>query len=256
MSYENQKLEEAQPAPAQQRKKSTPPPVDDGGGGGDDGGWLTSYADLMTLVACFFILMMAFANYDPVTFQQKAELMAKHFHGKNDLHEKSEMAKLMDELNHISNKLDVKHNDQGLNITMNMQTLFKIGSADLTQDAEKLINQIIDKVKEKEDDVRVIIEGHTDNIPIIGSRVYPSNWELSGARASTVVRRFEQKGFPSKKLVAMGFADTKPALPNMDKSGKPIRTNQLKNRRIVLKVLHFSKKKVPMGLGVLFKSKQ
>ncbi len=228
---------------------STPPPASSDSD--DSSGWLTSYADLMTLIACFFILMMAFANYDPAVFQRKAELMAQFFNGQTDV-QNDKMAVLMDELNQISNKLEIKHNDQGLNITMNVKSLFRIGSADLNEDSVILIDSVIDKVFEINKDVRIVVEGHTDDIPIIGSRVYPSNWELSGARASTVVRKFETKGFKRSELVAVGFADTRPVKPNKDRKGNSIPENQLQNRRIVLKVLHPSKANVPLGLGVLF----
>ncbi|WP_372654786.1 flagellar motor protein MotB [Halobacteriovorax sp.] len=232
--------------------RSVPPKS---GGGGDDAGWLTSYADLMTLVACFFILMMAFANYDPATFQRKAEIMAKYFHGENDISD-SKMKKLMVELNSISNMqniIKVQQNNDGLDIVMNVRTFFNLGKATLTSDSQKFVDLIIDKIITTHKDVRVLVEGHTDNIPI-HSRQFPSNWELSSARASTVTRRFETKGFNRKYLVAIGYADTKPAYPNNDKDGNPIEENQLRNRRIVLRVLHRPSKEVPMGLGVLFKA--
>ena len=224
-------------------------------GGGDDAGWLTSYADLMTLVACFFILMMAFANYEPVAFQRKAELMAKYFQGENDTSE-SQMKKLMVELQSISNMqnvLVVKQNKEGLDIVMNVKTFFDLGKATLTPDSSKFVDLIVDKVLDTHKNVRVIVEGHTDNIPI-KSRNFPSNWELSSARASTVVRRFEARGFDRSYLVAIGYGDTSPAYPNKDKEGKAIKENQLRNRRIVLRVLHRPEKSVPMGFGVLFKA--
>lgn len=226
-------------------------------GGGDEAGWLVSYADLMTLVACFFILMMAFANYDPATFQRKAEVMAKYFHGENDLSD-SKMKQLMVELQSISNMdnvIKIKQNDEGLDIVLNVKSFFNLGKATLTENSEKFIDLVIDKIMSTHKNVRVLVEGHTDNIPI-RSRYFPSNWELSAARASTVVRRFETKGFDKNFLVAIGYGDTKPAFPNNDKDGKPIKENQLRNRRIVLRVLHKPEKEVPMGLGVLFKGSQ
>lgn len=222
----------------------------------DDSGWLTSYADLMTLVACFFILMVSFASFDDSTFQRKAELMAKYYHGENDDSE-SKMKKLMLELNAISNMenvLKIEHSDQGLTIDMNVKTLFPRGRANLTESSGKLIDLIIDKVVELKGDVKVIVEGHTDNIPI-NSRYYPSNWELSSARSSSVIRKFEDRSFDRNQLVAVGFADTRPAYANVDKQGVPIEENRLRNRRIVIKVLHRTDNAVPMGLGILFNSK-
>lgn len=222
----------------------------------DASGWLTSYADLMTLVACFFILMMAFANYDPATFQRKAELMAQYFQGESSDNESpDEMIKLMNELNQISNQsLKIKHNEMGLDVTINVTTLFELGSANLTQEARVLVEKIIEKVQSVDSNVRIAVEGHTDNLPIIGSPVFPSNWELSAARASSVLRVFEKYDFDRSNMVAIGLADTRPAYPNSDKEGNPLPENQLKNRRITIKVLRPKGESVPMGLGVLFES--
>jgi chemotaxis protein MotB len=225
-------------------------------GAEDDGsGWLTSYADLMTLVACFFILMVSFASFDSATFQRKAELMAKYYHGENDDSEQA-MKKLMVELNSISNLqeiLKVEHSDEGLKIDLNVKTLFPRGRANLTENSGKLVGLIVDKVLDLKDSVKVIVEGHTDNIPI-NTRHFPSNWELSSARSSSVVRSFESRGFDRNQLVAVGFSDTRPAFPNQDKDGNPLEENRLRNRRIVIKVLHRTDNSVPMGLGILFKA--
>src|SRR3712207_9008787 len=56
---------------------------------------------------------------------------------------------------------------------------------------------------------KIVVEGHTDSRPII-SGIYPSNWELSGARAARVVRIFLEQGFPADLLTAIGYADTRP----------------------------------------------
>jgi len=77
----------------------------------------------------------------------------------------------------------------------------------------------------------VAVEGHTDDIPI-SSDEYPSNWELSTARASRVVRYLINKGVPSDKLFASGYADTKARVPNLDEFGRPIAENRAENRRV------------------------
>jgi chemotaxis protein MotB len=81
----------------------------------------------------------------------------------------------------------------------------------------------------------VDIEGHTDNIPI-KTLQFPSNWELSVSRATNIVKYMIEKGIPSERLKAAGYADTKPKAPNIDDAGNPVPGNQAKNRRIVLKI--------------------
>jgi len=82
---------------------------------------------------------------------------------------------------------------------------------------------------------RITVEGHTDNQPISGPQ-FPSNWELSSARAASVVRFFIDQGIPADRLRAAGYADTQPLAPNRDAAGNPIPENQAKNRRVVVEL--------------------
>jgi chemotaxis protein MotB len=82
------------------------------------------------------------------------------------------------------------------------------------------------------------IQGHTDDSPVIKQRkIYPSNWELSTARAASLVRAFEDAGFLKSNLKVVGFGDSRPMVPNRTPDGKVIEENLVKNRRIVLRVL-------------------
>ncbi len=82
---------------------------------------------------------------------------------------------------------------------------------------------------------KVTVEGHTDNLPI-ESWLYPSNWELSSARASRVARLLIDQGMPRDRMRVEGLADTQPVAPNTDAAGRPIPENQAKNRRVVILV--------------------
>jgi chemotaxis protein MotB len=226
---------------------------EDEGGGGDDAGWLTSYADLMTLVACFFILMMAFANYDPPTFQRKADLLAKYFKGEDESSDDPSRRLLM-KIKSISNLEEItqiRTSEDGIELILNVKTLFRLGSAKLTIDAEEILKNIIKNVLADKHEYRIIVEGHTDNIPI-KTKVYPSNWELSSGRATSVIRHFIKNGYSPQNLIALGYGETRPAYPNTDASGRPIPENQARNRRIIVNILHPSGTKVPLGFGVFF----
>jgi chemotaxis protein MotB len=82
---------------------------------------------------------------------------------------------------------------------------------------------------------RIRVEGHTDDTPI-DTPQFPSNWELSTARASAVVHYFLEQGVPAERLRAVGYADTEPKVPNRDAAGNPIPANQAQNRRVVIKL--------------------
>jgi chemotaxis protein MotB len=84
-------------------------------------------------------------------------------------------------------------------------------------------------------DYMITVEGHTDDMPI-GTGQFPSNWELSTARASAVVRYLINNGIPAAKLRAVGYAQVMPKVPNRDVTGRPIPENQAQNRRVVIKL--------------------
>ena len=87
---------------------------------------------------------------------------------------------------------------------------------------KKLVNVL------RESNFQIVVEGHTDSVPIQGR--YPSNWELSGSRAGSVVRYLEANGISSKRLRAVGFADTQSLASNATAEGRA------QNRRVELKM--------------------
>jgi chemotaxis protein MotB len=91
-------------------------------------------------------------------------------------------------------------------------------------------------------DYTISIEGYTDDSPIKTPQ-FPSNWELSTARAAAVVRSFVGLGVPAERLRAVGFAETSPKLPNRDADGKAIPENQAQNRRVVIRLEKITKQK-------------
>ncbi len=235
-------------------KQKIAPPQDEGS---DDQAWLTSYADLMTLVACFFILMMAFANYDPKGFKRKTKEVAEHFSGKALNEEKSKIEELVEE---IAGHPDLKKltkagivND-GLKVTFNSNQLFDSGKATLRPEVKEIIQIMISLIMEKDKGYRVIIEGHTDNLGVGKTSRFTNNWELSSARASSIAQEFENMDFNKSQIVALGYADARPLAPNQDNEGKNIYENLALNRRAVIKILSPMKgiKNKKLGLGVYF----
>jgi chemotaxis protein MotB len=106
--------------------------------------------------------------------------------------------------------------------------LFASGSATLSEDARTTLEELANSIKLTEGDV--IIEGHTDNAPILGRR-YKSNWELSAARAFSVINALSDRGIEPRRLAAWGFGENRPVAPN---DGA---VNMAKNRRIEIVIL-------------------
>lgn len=223
----------------------------------DSGAWLTSYADLMTLIACFFILMMAFANYDPVGFTRKTKEVAKHFSGKALNKDESQIDQLVKELQghpDISEKAKIAIVDDGINIVFKSNHLFEEGQSSLKGESLSSLDIMVDLIYQKNPDYRVMIEGHAANIKLPEKSRFKTHWELSSARAASIVKRFEDYGFNKDSLVAIGYGASRPVAPNQDAQGRDIEENIILNRRAVIKVLEplKARKAQKMGLGVYF----
>lgn len=124
--------------------------------------------------------------------------------------------------------VDLKLKAEQLDIQLNEKILFSSGEAKLTRDAFMALDPIVNVLRDQGYDITV--EGHTDNVPIANER-FPSNWELSVARAAYVVRYLISQGIASDRLKAVGYADTRPLASNDSAEGR--RTN----RRVTL-VIH------------------
>ena len=172
--------------------------------------WMVNYADLMTELVCFFVILYALSaalNKDMQKAQQEVQEMIKE--GK------------------MSGQ--VQMDKEGMRITLeeNSQvSFFESGKADLTDPMKVQMDKlapILFKLSEKHD---VIVEGHTDNVPI-ATKQYASNWELSSARATSVVKFLLTDKFNPKHLAAVGYGEHHPIVAN------DTETNRKKNRRVV-----------------------
>jgi chemotaxis protein MotB len=114
-------------------------------------------------------------------------------------------------------------------LTVNMEAaiLFDSGKADIKPEGLEILSKMVETLKGVTDKA-IRIEGHTDNVQIIGAltRIFPTNWELSAARAINVTRYLQQQGIDPLNLSAAAFAEHKPVADNSTKEGKA------KNRRI------------------------
>lgn len=136
---------------------------------------------------------------------------------------KGEIEKGQIEISNLKGKLSVKMNDE---------ILFTSGSAEVVPEGREILKKIAASLKEAADKM-IIIEGHTDTIPIKGPLVekYPTNWELSTARAVSVVRYLSEKaGMDPKRLQAAGLGEHHPVADNATKEGRA------KNRRIEIRI--------------------
>ena len=126
--------------------------------------------------------------------------------------------------------------DGSISLELDSGAFFKPGTADLTEQAIPVLKSIYEEFASPiYQSFNVSIEGHTDDDPI-SSFKFPSNWELSAGRASTVVRFMIAQGMKKSRLKATGFSDTQPKVPNRDADGSPIKENMIANRRVVMRI--------------------
>lgn len=123
----------------------------------------------------------------------------------------------------LSQTVTVTDTKKGINVRVMDSTMFQAGSADIREDSKPLLDKLAAVVAETPFDV--MVEGHTDDTPF-STAVYPSNWELSTARAVNVVKYFISKGVNPQKLSAAGYGDNHPVVPNINAASRA------KNRRV------------------------
>ena len=219
-------------------------------------GWITSYADMMSLLCCFFMLMMAFANYDPPGFEQKARIISESFKKTGAISE-LDIEKLKGEIAHhpdFEDRLKISLKDGELVVVFTGSAVFKEGDAQLDGSTLDMVDTLIEMIKSHNLDYRIMIEGHADKDEGLISSM--NHWTLSAARAANVIARFEYFGFKSEKMVAVAKGDREPVAEYKKgiKAGISPRVISKLNRRIVLRVLEpISNKPIRLGFGVLFK---
>jgi chemotaxis protein MotB len=222
----------------------------------DSEGWITSYADMMSLLSCFFMLMMAFANYDPPGFEQKARIISESFKKTGAVSE-LDIDKLKGEIAHhpdFEDRLKISLKDGELVVVFTGSAVFAEGKDQLDGSTLDMVDTLIEMIKSHNLDYRVMIEGHADKDEGLISSM--NHWTLSASRAANVIARFEYFGFKSEKMVAVAKGDREPVAEYKKglKAGISPRVISKLNRRIVLRVLEpISNKPIRMGFGVLFK---
>lgn len=208
------------------------PPAEEG-----EGPWLVSYADLMTLLMGFFALIASFSKPDVKAFEEVKKSTSERFGGTyEEPYEKLEQQiRQALEREGLSERVAVKSESDGVTLSVRGAVLFDSGAFVLNPDGAKVIETVVKGLGGGVTKYNVVIEGHTDNVPISHS-IIASNWELSAIRAARVAQIFETHGFAKDSLTIQGWGETRAEVPNATKAGVPIPENQARNRRVILKI--------------------
>ncbi len=208
----------------------------------DESNWLVSYADMMTLLFGFFVLMYSFSRIDKEKFDIVRKDLVKYFGGKmvEEPGAPEGIRKLSKEvessvgssLDNDKKQFNVKTEGTNIVVSIASDILFQPGSARPSEKAIGSINKIYETIKSKKIEM-IEVEGHTDSDPI-STPIFPSNWELSTSRAASIVRIFQNLSVPAARLKAAGFADSRPLADDVNTENEEQRQNKAKNRRVVL----------------------
>ena len=222
--------------------------------------WLISYADFITLLFAFFVVMYAISVVNQGKYKVFSESVGEAFGRKEKAppgsaaieplipmdniaarrkleairREQSRLGLLAKKLDSAlsplvkAGKVSVTQTGRGVTVDINANALFAPGDAAITPEARQPLYAIAQLLAEDSHEVQV--EGHTDSLPISNS-VFPSNWELSAARASSVVRLFIDSGMAPKRLTAVGHAANVPIALNDTPEGRN------RNRRVAVTIM-------------------
>lgn len=217
--------------------------------------WLDTYADTITLLMTFFVLLYSLSSVDAEKTKQVSNAFNEVMAGKSadsileyDLYNgrvplvggessyedmieaggsQSQTYKEVKEFvdkNDLSSTVSITEDERGIILQLRDNILFETGQADLKQDSVEILDKINVLISTLPNSI--IIEGHTDNVPIKTSQ-FDSNWELSATRATKVLRYFtEGKGQNPNRFSATGYGDTRPLVQNTSKE------NKAQNRRV------------------------
>ncbi|XWN37151.1 MAG: OmpA family protein [Balneola sp.] len=208
----------------------------------EDHEWLLTYSDMITLLLAFFAVLIAVSYVDLNLWEQMKQGLRSEINKQENVQTPlAEVKKDLDEKladEREAGQVDITLDREGIKLFFNSSSFYNSGEANLLPTGQ----QIIDKVTQAMNDLgyykfKVDVEGHTDNVPI-NTPVYPSNWELSVARASGVVKYFIQEDIEPERIKASGYADTKPIVPHVDEAGNDIVENRALNRRIVIRIYY------------------
>ncbi len=179
--------------------------------------WLLSYGDMVTLLLAFFVLFFSISQMD----QSKFEMIMEYFseNQKMPLHVlEQEFKKLIKEHN-LEQSVEVGQTLDGLMVNFQDNILFDSGKANLKSNALPILAALAGILNAHDvADRKIQVEGHTDSVPLAKNALYPSNWELSTARSSSVIRNLLISNVDSRRFVAVGFADTRPKVEETSQS--------------------------------------
>lgn len=234
--------------------------------------WLVSYADFITLLFAFFVVMYAISQVNEGKYRVLSDALVSAFRSppssptpmiftnpragnasqantafksqQTDATAEAQARKIRSVAGGVQQamaslikegQVKITQSKRGIAIEMNASILFQPAAAELSVQSVSVLSSVARLLANTDNLIQV--EGHTDNVPI-NSLVYPSNWELSAARAGSVVRLFQEQGVAPQRMVAIGYGEYRPVESN-DRI-----ESRSRNRRVTVQILADNKDEV------------
>jgi chemotaxis protein MotB len=208
--------------------------------------WLTTFSDMVTLLMVFFIMILSYSTIELEKFKgavssmkgalgildnMKNKVTPEQRTSNNQVEDyREQVNRTIKEINNMlegegfSDQIQIEPDGAGVHIRLGDNIMFDVGKAELKPSAFPILHAIAKSVKNNFK--QIFVEGHTDNVPIHTAK-YPTNWELSTARALSVVRYLHfVEGIDASRLAAVGYGQYRPLVPNTTPE------NRAKNRRV------------------------
>lgn len=201
--------------------------------------WLLTYADAITLLMAFFVLLYTVSDPNTEKFEAVTKGMVESLKGGSAQTPFTDLTKDLVKVQSEADSSQVGATKRGLTFEFKSKKMFAPGSAEIVPEGIKSLDRVAQVVTFRlgNKNYSIEVEGHTDDTPISTPK-FPSNWELSSARAAAVVRFLISRGVPPSRLRAVGYAETKPkeGFPFRDKEGNPLPENREEGRRVVIRI--------------------
>ena len=203
--------------------------------------WAVTYGDLMSYLMIFFLVLFSFSitrsnGAKNRKYEESLGNIQKAFGGKADpgrleraLAKEKEEATADKIIGSVQSSLvQIESSEKMLKLVLTEGVLFDSGRSELKEKAKEVLNPIVEELKKLPNDV--FVEGHTDNVPIKSGR-FSTNWELSMARAYSVISYMESLGMDKRKLAGIGYGENRPVADNLAPVGRA------RNRRIEISLM-------------------
>jgi chemotaxis protein MotB len=199
--------------------------------------WIYSYSDLVTNLLALFIMLFILSNSPSKSkadfirgieqyVSDKSYATGRLGTGQSEVDDFHQLISEVIQKSNLSGQVNLTKQRTGIELTFESAMAFDLGTAKLREESIEILEQVAGIVKELPPKYYLIVEGHADSTPV-NSGLYPSNWELSSARAGAVVRALQLRGVKPTRMRAIGYSDTLP----LDSD-----TESERNRRVVIKI--------------------